>query len=113
MDVSIEEPRERVLIIKIDGELVATTAAEFSRKAALLPSPDPKAVIFDLQAVKYLDSSGLGALIGLSKDLTGRGVKVILSRPSELVERILTLTRLHRIYDIFSTLEEAEAAVSI
>jgi anti-sigma B factor antagonist len=54
----------------------------------------------DLSQTSFLDSCGLGALIALHKTACDRGGKVSLLRPQSAVERVLELTRLHRVFQI-------------
>ncbi|MBS0656927.1 MAG: STAS domain-containing protein [Verrucomicrobia bacterium] len=54
----------------------------------------------DLSATRFIDSSGLGALIALQKTMRARGGQLRLLRPSPVVLQILELTRLHRVLEI-------------
>lgn len=54
----------------------------------------------DLSATRFIDSSGLGAVIALQKTMRARGGHLRLLRPSPVVLQILELTRLHRVLEI-------------
>lgn len=54
----------------------------------------------DLSTTRFIDSSGLGAVIALQKTMRARGGQLRLLRPSPVVMQILELTRLHRVLEI-------------
>lgn len=54
----------------------------------------------DLSQTRFMDSSGLGALISLHKAMCARGGQVRLINPSPTCRQLLELTRLHRTFEI-------------
>jgi anti-sigma B factor antagonist len=66
----------------------------------------PPATIVDLSELEYLDSSGLGLLLSLSREYTAGGGRFVLVT-NETVDSILDLTRLTGIFSIASDLPEA------
>lgn len=54
----------------------------------------------DLSEARFIDSSGLGALISLHKTMCGRQGQVRLVNPSPTCRQLLELTRLHRTFEI-------------
>jgi anti-sigma B factor antagonist len=60
----------------------------------------------DLSDLEYLDSSGLGLLLSLSKEYGSQGGKLVLIT-NETVDNILSLTRLNAIFSIAGDGEEA------
>lgn len=84
-------------------ELNGTNAAAFrdSTRAALTDATATLDV--DLSLTRFLDSSGLGALIALQKTLAARRGTVRIINPSATAQQILELTRLHRVFEIVRT----------
>lgn len=82
------------------NELSATTAPALrdSFRAAL--KPDTTAVEIDLSETKFLDSSGLGALISIQKTMATRQGSICVVNPTSTVVQVLELTRLHRVIEI-------------
>jgi anti-sigma B factor antagonist len=66
----------------------------------------PAATIVDLSDVEYLDSSGLGLLLSLSKEYGQSGGKLVLVT-NETVDNILSLTRLNGIFSTAPQFDEA------
>lgn len=71
--------------------------------------PTLKNIVVDLGQVGFLDSTGLGALIGLVKRAAERGGEVRLARPASSVKLVLEITRANKIFAICASLEEALA----
>ncbi len=69
-----------------------------------------KHIVVDLGGVSFMDSSGLGAMIGLLKRVAARGGDVKLARPRPSVKLVLEITRANKIFAILATVEEAIAA---
>ncbi len=68
-----------------------------------------KRVIINLSKVEYLDSTGLGVLIGGLKRLREAGGNLVLVAPGMRIQRIFEITGLNKIFDIYATEEEAAA----
>jgi anti-sigma B factor antagonist len=91
---------DNVLLIDAPDELSAATAAEFRAESQAAVEPDHTQIDIDLRRTKFIDSSGLGALIALHKMVASRKGTVRLLNPQSQVLQILELTRLHRTFQI-------------
>jgi anti-sigma B factor antagonist len=84
-------------VVRCSGRITSNTTAELQTAVRSL-IPQTKCVVLDLTNVSYMDSSGLGAIIGLY--LTARrqhcGLKLI-----HLSQRLQELFRLTRLASIF------------
>lgn len=89
-----------ILCIADVNELSATTAPALrdSFRAAL--KPETSAVEIDLSDTKFLDSSGLGALISIQKTMATRQGSICVVNPTSTVVQVLELTRLHRVIEV-------------
>lgn len=92
-------------VCRPEGELDASTVAEFREHLAGFVGGD--ALVIDLCAVPFMDSAGLGALIGGIRRIrdAGGAVGVVCDRPSVL--RLLHTTGFDRIVDVTATVDEA------
>ena len=93
----------------LHGPLTAASAEAF-REKFLRWVEDAAAVryfVLDLGEVEFLDSTGLGALVALLTRVTARGGDLRLARMPKKVRMIFEITRAHRIFEIFETVEEA------
>jgi len=66
-----------------------------------------KDIIVDLTDLNYMDSSGLGVLIGLHKQCKLNGKKLKIFGLSKQLKELFVLTSLNKILNIYDTLEDA------
>ena len=82
----------------------------FKESASRSLTPGGK-VILDLKAVEFIDSAGLGALLSLRRRTSELEGNIVLANASEQTLAMFRLMKMNRIFDIFSTKEEALAAL--
>ncbi|MBR9726823.1 STAS domain-containing protein [Shewanella intestini] len=68
-------------------------------------------LVFDLQALQYIDSSGLSVLISARNQVKKYSGEVVLLNPTPSVLALIELTRLHLIMEIYETEEQALIAL--
>jgi len=95
----------QVEVCRVRGELDAFTTSEFREWAARLCG-SAKAV-FDLGELTFMDSAGLGALIGAIRRIRETGGEVVLNSPRPLVTRMLRTAGIDRIVLMTGSIEEA------
>ena len=67
-----------------------------------------KAVVVDLENVKYMDSSGIATLVEALQKIKKYGGQLWLTNLSDTVRSVFELSRLDRVFDISPTLDEAK-----
>ena len=82
------------------NELSATTAPALRDNFRAALKPETSAVEIDLSDTKFLDSSGLGALISIQKTMATRQGSICVVNPTSTVLQVLELTRLHRVIEV-------------
>lgn len=83
--------------LTLAGDLDYGECAGFRMNIDRILSAAPPATVVDLSRLEYLDSSGLGLLLSLSKEYSAEGGKLVLVT-NETVDNILSLTRLNGIF---------------
>ncbi|MCD4750879.1 MAG: STAS domain-containing protein [Thermoanaerobaculales bacterium] len=101
------ETVDNVLIAIPPRELTASSSE--NAKASLLGLIDAanKEIVVDLSELVFIDSSGLGTLIAAKKTANEHGGDVRLCGLSPQVWTIFELTRLDKVFKIFSNRDEA------
>lgn len=94
-------------IIDLEGEVDVYTAPQLKQQIITLLDGGVRRVVVNLTAVDYLDSTALGVLIGGLKRLRERDGTLDLICPNPRIKRIFEITGLDKIFDIYSTEEEA------
>jgi stage II sporulation protein AA (anti-sigma F factor antagonist) len=86
------------LYISLDGELDEKTA-EYTRinMEKCMESASVAKIVIDLAALRFMDSTGIGVLIGRYKKMQMRGVPIYIANPSSQAERIFRMTGLYKI----------------
>ena len=97
-------------VLTLGGDLDYGECATFRMSIDRILKSAPPATIVDLSSLEYLDSSGLGLLLSLSKEYGAQGGKLVLVT-NETVDNVLSLTRLNGIFSTASTLTEASQIV--
>jgi anti-sigma B factor antagonist len=82
------------------AELNAANSSAFRDQVRAAIQPQHANVLLDFSQTRFVDSSGLGALISIHKSLCGRGGVVRIHNPTPPVQQILELTRMHRIFEV-------------
>jgi anti-sigma B factor antagonist len=98
-----------LIVLAPMGALDAFTAAEFRATVAGLPGR-PARVVIDLTTVSFLDSAGLGALVGAIRRVRDTGGRVAVAA-QRAPARVLRTAGLDRIVTITDRMEEARAAL--
>jgi anti-sigma B factor antagonist len=112
MDIAVDTTGGVAVVRLLVEELDASNVSEFKRDMAPVLEANTK-LVFDLQRLRFADSSGLGAFISCLRQVNARGGDVKLCGMSPQVRTVFELVRLHRIFDIYSTPEEAIRAFAL
>ena len=97
-------------LLSLAGDLDYGECSSFRLSIDRILKSEPTATIIDLSGLEYLDSSGLGLLLAMSKEYGSAGGKLVLVT-NETVDNILSLTRLNGIFSTAPTIEEAAQMV--
>jgi stage II sporulation protein AA (anti-sigma F factor antagonist) len=97
------------LIVAIDGELDLETSPDFRNivEERLDYYPAIRHLILDLQRVQFIDSSGLGVILGRFKRLSEVGGRLSAVNVSDQVKRIFELSGLLKIMNIYPDRKKA------
>jgi anti-sigma B factor antagonist len=107
-----ESTIKNVSVITVhESRIVADVAPQFKKELVAYIQNDRRNIILDLSEVNFIDSSGLGALIGSLKAM-GNDREFALCGARDAVVNMLKLTRMDKVFRIFGTPEEAASALS-
>ena len=100
-------------ILYVEGLIKLGESAEFFSSALEnVLKNESSNVIIDFTKIDYIDSTGIGELVGYLGKFTTQNRKLILVNPSERIMKLLKLAKLDTVFKIYSTEEEAIAAES-
>ena len=98
-------------VLYVRGEVdVSTTPRMRARLVAMLTHGEPQLIV-DLEEVRFLDSSGLGAIVAALKLARSRGGEVrLVCEGQRSVRKVLQVTGLDRVLERFDSVDDAVAA---
>ncbi|MBI4472643.1 MAG: STAS domain-containing protein [Acidobacteria bacterium] len=99
-----------VVIVDLAGRLWVLERALRQRFNELLDQGRLQFVL-NLAGLNYMDSSGLGQLVSIWTSVRNRGGHIVLLRPNERILRLLDITKLNTVFEIFQDEKQALKAV--
>jgi len=100
--------REGTRILHLNGPLDMETTLEFQRVVRAETSP---VLIVDFGGVPYMDSAGLGAIVGAYVSAQKAQRRIALTGMNERLRALVELNRLSKILTMYTSIAEAETAV--
>jgi anti-anti-sigma factor len=88
IDTTVDQSGAPIVILS--GELDSSNAASLEAAVGSLTAGRPERLIFDLSALRFMDSAGIAVLIGATRKVDG----VYLRNPSRIVRRVIEVTGL-------------------
>lgn len=109
MEIAVDYIDDVAVAVLPVEELDASNAGAFKRDIAPVLETHTK-LVFDLSRLRFVDSSGLGAFLSCLRQINAKGGDLKLCGMSTPVRTVFELVRLHRIFDILDTRDEAVRA---
>lgn len=107
MNIGFEQ-LERLLIVKIGGDIDHHSCEEIrARIDKEITVKNSKYIIFDMENVGFMDSSGIGVLIGRYRQLLNNSGKAAMINVNPQVKRLTEICGLQKIIPIYSNKKQA------
>ncbi|MBA5850913.1 anti-sigma F factor antagonist [Clostridium sp. cel8] len=100
--------KEDMLIVHMIGELDHHSAEEVRNKIDdAIEKDNLNKLILDFSSVSFMDSSGIGVVIGRYKKLNLRGGKVCIVNVIDSVKRVFELSGMFKIIKLYDSIDQA------
>ena len=109
MSFSVKNERG-VMVLGVDGQLIVGNRHELKQKVLDALERGSKRFVIDFTQTGYIDSSGLGVLVSLSKKIREQGGELRLAGLNEDLQTLFELTKLDTLFTITRTPDEAVAS---
>src|ERR1700739_4582859 len=109
MSFSIKKEGE-VVVVDVEGQLIVGNRQELKQKVLDELEKGERKFVIDFTRTGYIDSSGLGVLVSLSKKIREQGGDLRLAGLNEDLQTLFELTKLDTLFTIAKTPAEALAA---
>lgn len=102
MQVTSQKINE-MLVISLAGEL-DEHSANYVRDMMdrVMSENEPSQVIVDLAGLEFMDSTGIGVMIGRYKKMKERGIPIFVANPNKQIDKIFMMTAL---YDVMPKID--------
>jgi anti-sigma B factor antagonist len=107
MRLDVKMQNDRIMISVKEERLDAHNSGELKEQILKSLQEGARHVVVDLDDVKFIDSSGLGALLSGYKNANQRSGTLVLSGLQPRVLSMFELTRLNRVFEIYPRLQDA------
>ncbi|TVP55007.1 MAG: anti-sigma factor antagonist [Gemmatimonadales bacterium] len=95
-----------VMVIDVDGQLIVGNRQELKQMILDQVESGERKFLVDFTHTGYIDSSGLGVLVSLSKKIREQGGELRLSTLNEDLRTLFELTKLDTLFRIADSREE-------
>jgi anti-sigma B factor antagonist len=99
--------QDGVVIMEIEGQLIVGNRQELKQKMLDELEKGGKKFLIDFAKTGYIDSSGLGVLVSLSKKIREQGGDLRLANLNDDLKTLFELTKLDTLFQIAETRERA------
>lgn len=106
MELSVRSDGTRTVVSLPGPRLDASRSGDFKRQMVELIDSGARRIVLDLSEVDFIDSSGLGAVVGCFKHVGQHGT-LELACLSPAVDKIFDLTRMNRVFTIHEEVPSA------
>ncbi len=96
-----------VLVVDVDGQLIVGNRQELKQKVLDELERGERKFLIDFSNTGYIDSSGLGVLVSLSKKIREQGGELRLANLNEDLKTLFELTKLDTLFQIADSRDRA------
>ncbi|MBA3556454.1 MAG: STAS domain-containing protein [Gemmatimonadota bacterium] len=99
-----------VVMVQVEGQLIVGNRQELKELVQNLTDRGERRILIDFSRTGYIDSSGLGALVSISKRIREMGGELRLAGLNEDLRSLFELTKLDTLFAIAETPQQALAS---
>jgi anti-sigma B factor antagonist len=99
-----------VAVVQVDGQLIVGNRLELKDLVQAALDKGERRLLIDFSRTGYIDSSGLGALVSISKKIREAGGELRLSGLNDDLRSLFELTKLDTLFAIAETPQQALAS---
>ena len=107
MTFSVAKDPSGVLVVSVDGQLVVANRQELKQMVLKALEEGESRFVVDFSGTGYIDSSGLGVLVSVSKKIREAGGELRLCGLNEDLRMLFELTKLDTLFTINESRTEA------
>jgi anti-sigma B factor antagonist len=109
LGLDVDDTRSPHTVLAVKGEIDVYTAPRLREKLVDLVSQGRRQIVVDLEGVDFLDSTGLGVLVGGLKRLRSNGGDLSLVCTQARILKVFEITGMTTVFSISASVDEATA----
>jgi len=102
---------EGVTVVSCHGRIILGEESAGMRETLKRALTSSRQLVLDLSGVSYIDSSGLGTLVGVYSSARAAGADIKLAGLNQRLRDLLQITKLVTVFEVYDTVQEAVAAL--
>jgi len=110
MSFTVRKDPKGVMVVSVDGQLIVGNRHEFKEQVLKALEGGETKFLIDFSRTGYIDSSGLGVLVSLSKKVREVGGELRLAGLNDDLKALFELTKLDTLFPIADSASAALAA---
>ena len=111
MDLKLDHhTKDGIEIVDVEGEIDVYTAPRLRELLIELVNNGFYQLVVNMEKVEFLDSTGLGVLVGTLRRVRAEGGDIRLAAAPSSISRVLSVTGLDQVFRLFPTVEAAIGA---
>jgi anti-sigma B factor antagonist len=99
--------RHQAAVLEVSGDLDITTSSALTERLLGLVHDGERRVVIDLEGVRFIDSSGLAALVLGRNEAHQQGTTLALVTTNSGTRKLLTISQLDEVLPLFTSVDEA------
>ena len=107
LGLEVDDSRPPFTVVAVKGEIDVYTAPRLRERLVELVSEGHRRIIVDLEGVDFLDSTGLGVLVGGLKRLRSHGGDLSLVCTQSRILKVFEITGLMTVFQVAASVDEA------
>ena len=110
MQTQLPSPAGSWTVVPLSGDIDLASAPALRSRLADATQDAPARVILDLSELDFIDSTGLGVLVGTLRRVRGTGGDIRIAGARAGIERVFSVTGLDRVFGLYESIEDAAVA---
>lgn len=109
MSFSVRKDPRGIIVIAVDGQLIVGNRHELKNHVSEALERNERKFVIDFSKTGYIDSSGLGVLVSLSKRIREQGGELRLAGLNDDLRSLFELTKLDTLFSVADSPDDALA----
>lgn len=110
LGLEVDESRAPYTVLSVKGEIDVYSAPRLRERLVELVSQGHRQIVVDLEGVDFLDSTGLGVLVGGLKRLRSHDGELSIVCSQSRIMKVFEITGLTSVFRMAATVDEATAS---